>query len=158
MAEFEMGRGQWQQARERLDRAIALQRAFLTATPGDPEARQFLGFHLANRSKVHWALNQPALAIRVARESAAMGQGNPSLLYEAACAMATGVPLVPGDRREALAAESVQMLKAAGAAGWNDAVKTSDAADLRVLRERDDFRRLLAELFDRAFPANPFTR
>jgi hypothetical protein len=37
-------------------------------------------------------------------------------------------------------------------------VKTGRDPDLAPLRERQDFTRLLADLFDRGFPADPFAR
>jgi hypothetical protein len=49
-------------------------------------------------------------------------------------------------------------LREAVRAGWNDAQHTSRDPDLAPLRDRDDFRRLVAELFDRGFPADPFAR
>ena len=41
-------------------------------------------------------------------------------------------------------------------AGWSDAQQTSRDPDLAPLRDRDDFRRPLAEVFDRGFPTDPF--
>jgi hypothetical protein len=49
-------------------------------------------------------------------------------------------------------------LQAAVVAGWSDASHTAHDHDLAPLRERPDYRALLAGLFDRAFPADPFTR
>jgi hypothetical protein len=63
-----------------------------------------------------------------------------------------------GEQRQALAADAVQRLKEAMAAGWNDAGKTNSDPDLAPLRDREDFSRLLADLFDRGFPADPFAR
>ena len=52
-------------------------------------------------------------------------------------------------------------LAKAVAAGYNTpqrlAHMTRDS-DLDALRDRADFRRLLAELFDRGFPKDPFAR
>ena len=62
------------------------------------------------------------------------------------------------DQRPALEAEAVQLLKQAIAAGWSNAQQTSRDPDLAPLRDRDDFRRLLAELFDKGFPADPFAK
>ena len=47
-------------------------------------------------------------------------------------------------------------LRAAVAAGWSNASPVAHDPDLAPLRDRDDFRRLLAELFDRTMPADPF--
>ena len=55
-----------------------------------------------------------------------------------------------------LAAEAVQTLKQAVDAGWTDAQRTNRDNDLASLRHREDFRRLVATLFDSSFPADPF--
>jgi len=64
------------------------------------------------------------------------------------------------ERREgqALAAEAVQVLKQAVTAGWSDAKHMNRNPALYPLHDRADFRRLMAEMFDRGFPANPFAR
>ena len=115
--------------------------------------------------RVHQALNQPteaarvaAEAVRIAKDSAGLAGGNPTELYNVACTLALSIPLTEGEPRQALAAEAVRTLKNAIAAGWSNAQHTSHDPDLDPLRDRDDFRRLLAELFDRTFPADPFAR
>ena len=50
------------------------------------------------------------------------------------------------------------MLRQAIAAGWSNARHTDSDPDLNPLRLREDFRRLLALLFDQGFPADPFAR
>ena len=47
---------------------------------------------------------------------------------------------------------------AAVSAGYADGNGISRDADLIPLHYRDDFHRLVAELLDRAFPADPFAR
>jgi hypothetical protein len=87
-----------------------------------------------------------------------MARENATELYDVACARALCVPLTRGEQQQALATEAVQTLREAVAAGWNDAAKTRRDPDLAPLRDRDDFRLLLAKLFDRGFPADPFAR
>ena len=157
LAAGEMDQGRWRQAQELLDRAIECQRAALAVMPDHPFYQQVFKLHLINLVKVHRALNHPAEALRATRELAALPRGNSSDFYNVACALALTVPLVRGEeQQEALAAEAVQTLKDAMAAGWNNAAKTSSDPDLISLRDRDDFRRLLADLFDRGFPVDPF--
>jgi tetratricopeptide (TPR) repeat protein len=156
MAEIEMDQGRWKEARLGLERAIAHQRAALAAMPGNPFIQGFYRAHLLNLAKVYQALNQPADAVRTARELAAQSIGSATDLYNVACALAPRGALTRDEQKQALAAEAVRTLKEAIAAGWSDAAKTSCAPDLAPLRDRDDFRRLLAELFDRGFPADPF--
>jgi len=54
--------------------------------------------------------------------------------------------------------EAMAALRTAVAAGWSNAPHTARDADLAPLRDRADFRQLLAELFGRGFPADPFAR
>jgi serine/threonine-protein kinase len=156
VAMVEMNQGRWPEARARLERAVEQQRAALAALPGHPVYRRFLRNHLFLLTQVHRALNQPAEAARAAREWAGLVRGNPADLYNVACSLASCATLAQGEARQDLAAEAVAMLRRAIAAGWNDARRTGRDPDLDPLRDRDDFRRLLAELLDRGFPAQPF--
>jgi eukaryotic-like serine/threonine-protein kinase len=108
-------------------------------------------------SKLAVLRSQPAEAVRIAREcAAALVQENSAALHNVARTLALSVPLVQGEQKQAMAAEAVQMLRAAVAAGWSNAQHTDRDPDLASLRDRDDFRRLLTELFDQGFPADPF--
>jgi serine/threonine-protein kinase len=156
LATLEMGQGRWREAQQRLERAIEHQRKALAAMPHHPEYRRFLKNHLGNLWTVHQTLKQPTEAVRAAREWVTLVRGNSADLYKAACALSLTVPLTRGEQRQAIAAEAVQTLRAAVTAGWSKAQHTSRDPDVAPLRDRDDFRRLLAELFDRGFPADPF--
>ena len=156
IAEIEMRQQHFREAREHLERAIEHQRTALAVLPGHPYYQQAVRAHLLNLTKVYHALNQPAQAIRTTQELVALAKESPSELYNVAGALALSIPLVQGEQQQALAAEAVQILKRAITAGWNDAGRTSRDPDLAPLRDRDDFRRLLAELLDRGFPADPF--
>jgi hypothetical protein len=48
------------------------------------------------------------------------------------------------------------VLRTAVAAGWSNAPHTARDPDLTPLRKRPDYQALLAALFDRDFPADPF--
>ena len=63
----------------------------------------------------------------------------------------------PG-QRQSLADAAMTLLRAAMAAGWSDAARTAADPDLAPLRDRPDFRALVAALWDRAMPADPFAR
>jgi serine/threonine-protein kinase len=158
IALIEKNQGRWREARQWLERAIEHQRAALSFVPRHPVYGQFLRNHLSNLTGVHQALNQPAEAIRTAREFATLVRGSPAGLYEAACLLALSVPLTRGEDRQALAAEAVQTLREAVAAGWSDAGHAARDPDLAPLRDHADLHRLMAELFDRGFPADPFAR
>jgi serine/threonine-protein kinase len=156
LAEVEMGQGRWPEARQLLDEAIEHGRKALAAVPRDSFVQLVFRSLLFNLAKAHWALQQPDQAIKAARELAVQARGSPTDLYNVACALALGVPLTRGQEQHALAAEAVLALKEAASAGWNDAAKAVCDSDLAPLRDRDDFCRLLVELFDRGFPANVF--
>jgi serine/threonine-protein kinase len=156
LAEIEIGLGQWQEARRRLDRALALERKALAALPRHPSYQRAIRTHLIDLARVHQALNQPAEAVGVARELAALARGNPKDLYNVACVLALSVPLTHGVEQQALAAEAIRTLQEAIVAGWSDAGQAARDPDLAPLHDRDDFRRMLAQLFDRDFPAHPF--
>jgi hypothetical protein len=88
-------------------------------------------------------------------------------LYNAACFRAVAAGLLraaartpeAGQQAEAEADTAMSWLRKAVAAGYQTpfhvAWMTRDH-DLDALRDRTDFHRLLAELMDRAFPADPF--
>ena len=156
MAEIEMTRGQWTSARDRFERAIALQRAALAVLPGNPLYQFYLKGHLFFQAKTQRALGQTGESLKSARELATLARGNPSELYNAACALASIIPQTGDNERQALAVEAVRTLREAIAAGWKDTAKASRDQDFAALHDRDDFRRAFAQLFDQSFPANPF--
>ena len=163
IAEIEMSQGRWRDAREHLERATERQRGALAAMPHIRLYRERLITTLVDLSKVWRALDKPAEAdrvavevMRVAREGAELAQRNPGDLYSAACGLALCVGPAPPEQRQALADEAAEMLKQAVAAGWNNAQLTNRDPDLASLHDRDDYRSLVAELFDRSFPAEPF--
>ena len=158
IAEIETAQGRWQDAREGLEQAIEHQRLALAAMPNDPSYERSLRSHLLTLASVFQALCQPLEVIRVSRELAEQVRADPTEFYNVACVLALCVPSARGMERQALTALAVQALRKAVAAGWNDAQHTSSDSDLIALHDNDEFRRLLAELFDRGFPADPIAR
>ena len=139
-----------------LDRAVEQQRAAIRSLPRHPVYRRFLRNHLSNLAAVYPALKQPGEAARIAREWGDLVRGDPADLYNVACSLALVVPLAHGEQRQALAAERSRVLKEAVAVGWKDARHTTRDPSLAALHDLDDFQRLLAQMFDRVFPADPF--
>jgi serine/threonine-protein kinase len=70
----------------------------------------------------------------------------PGCRYNQACSLALMVPLAGPDRREALAAKAIEALRQAFAAGYSNAENVRIDPDLDALRDRADFRTLLADV------------
>ncbi len=103
------------------------------------------------------ALDAYRKAQKAARELTTRMAGNPTGLNDAACSLAECIPLAKdAAERDRYANGAMQTLRKAVMAGWSRAWWTMHDPDLFPLHNRDDFRRLLGELFDRGFPANPF--
>ena len=126
--------------------------------PRHPFYQHDLQLTLFDQVKVLQAMNQPAEAVHMTREAAALARGNATDMYNIACLLSLSIPLTRSHEQPALAAEAMQTLRAAVALGWRDARHTARDPDLIPLRALDEYRRVLAELFDRGFPANPFAR
>src|SRR5262249_9493131 len=103
------------------------------------------------------ALGRDQEADEATGELAMLAAGDPGGLYDMACLHSLRVPRAgDADERGRYADEAMKALRAAVAVGWSNANHTANAPDLVPLHDRDDFRGLLAELFDRVFPAEPF--
>jgi len=147
------------EAERAFHRAIERQRIAFEKTPQVMQYRRFLSNHYGHLARTLRAQARADEAAEVARRQRALWQNNAGEFYNVACELAFCVPIARGEaRKRALADEAVTTLRAAVAAGWNDAALTSRDPDLASLHDRDDFRRLLAEMFDRGFPADPFAR
>lgn len=81
---------------------------------------------------------------RAVDAEAEVAEKYPGARYNLACSLALMIPVSEPDRREALAARAVQALRRAFADGYG-ALLANDDDDLNPLRDRDDFRALLAE-------------
>jgi hypothetical protein len=75
-----------------------------------------------------------------------------------ACELSLCLPIVRAEEKESLAAEAMGALRAAVKAGWSNACLTAHDVSLSALRDRADFQKALADLFDRSFPKDPFER
>ena len=121
MAAIEMTMGHWRQAREWLVQAVACHRQAVAAMPDYPKYLGNLRRALGHLIRAYSALDQPAEAIRSARERASIARGEPDELYNVACDLSLGVALAPEGRLRDLADEAMRTLRQAIAAGWNNA-------------------------------------
>jgi tetratricopeptide (TPR) repeat protein len=89
---------------------------------------------------------QPAKAIAAA-DLLAKNAERPDDLYAAACGYALSVPLADSpESTEKYAARAVELLRQAVEQGYRDLAHVKHGADLAALHERDDFRKLVANL------------
>ena len=152
-----MARAHHVEAERAFRRAIDRQHVAIAKGPDMVEFRLNRGSHFIGLIRALRAQGRSDEAALVARQNRAMCQDDPIEHYNAARGLALCVPIIGDDGgSRALAVEAVEALHAAIAAGWTDAARTGSDPDLASLHDRDDFRRLLAELFDRVFPAAPF--
>jgi serine/threonine-protein kinase len=113
-----------------------------------------------------YELNLPAEVETALSEYGKLSPAARAGLYNLACLQARRIKdveegptsLLPDKaaERHPCAENAMFWLRQAVRAGWNDAQRTSRDPDLTPLHHRADFRQLVAELFDRAFPADPF--
>ena len=67
-------------------------------------------------------------------------------LYQAACAFGLCATITEPERKDKLTVRAIALLKQAVAKGFKDAALLKKDARLNVLRQRDDFTQLLAEV------------
>ena len=77
------------------------------------------------------------------------------MLYDVACVYALSAAAAGNDSEQAehYAAQAIDLLRRAAGKGYTDIVNMKRDFDLDALRPRDDFRKLLAELEEKAKPA-----
>jgi serine/threonine protein kinase len=157
--------GRWDEAERNLVESRRLYRAGL-AWP--KHQRQNVELTLEALAGLQRARGQVKESAASCVERRAHLEGDPRGLYDNACDLLRCYALVKptgpdftaaqlGERRS-YADEAMTTLKTAVAEGWANATLTARDPDLAPLRSRDDFRRLVAGLFDKLFPADPFAR
>ena len=168
--------GRHEQAVGVLHEAIARERTCLERDPRTAQYRQWLSNHYMNLGKSLRALGRKEEALAVSRtrfellEQAPSEQRDVGIHYHVTCEMAQIVPMIGRGKPEAelTAAEraerrshadrAIEEFRLALADGFADIPLLVRDEDLDPIRDRDDFRRLLASAMDRVFPAEPFAR
>jgi tetratricopeptide (TPR) repeat protein len=130
--------------------------AALKTNPRNPDYRQFYRNNLRVLIRADAGLGDPAGALQAGRTLRDLSWDPPAHAYDAARMLALCIPIVRSDdqtledERDQQAAfygdEAVKMLRDAVAKGWKNAAHVQKDAALAPLRERDDFKTLLAEL------------
>jgi tetratricopeptide (TPR) repeat protein len=145
------------EARENYDRALALRKRWLEEDPASASDRGSLAALLRRRGLVHLDLGDPAGSAAGTRRALELFAGLPSRQgkqwFETACCHATLAGLagrdgagVSNSEGEQEAARAMVLLRKAVGMNFRggDAYRSEDALD--SLREREDFKKLLAEL------------
>jgi tetratricopeptide (TPR) repeat protein len=149
-------RRQFVAAQAHLAEAQPHHQAALKANPRHPEYRRFYRNNLKALVAAHAGLLNQAGAEWAAAQLRDLGWDPPGNAYDAACALARCILIIQKDdklsKEERANAEqfygdgAMNMLKTAVANGWKNAAHMQNDTDLAALRERDDFKKLIAEL------------
>jgi tetratricopeptide (TPR) repeat protein len=155
--------GKLDEAVRLLQEAVPYHQAALRVNPQHPAYRSFYCNNRWALAGTYLRLGQHAEAAAAAEEYARLAVRPAGDLYPAACYLARCVPLaekdakLPPSRRQELAegyaARAVALLRQAVQKGYNNVPHLKKDPDLDALRQRPDFRELLADLEAKA-PGN----
>jgi serine/threonine-protein kinase len=141
-------------------RAIEQERVAMTKSPAQAPFRVRLRQHYGTLGRSLRALGRSAEAAEAALARRDLSAGDPVALHDAArdLALAAGTPPAAGESADPnLHAElAMEALRESVAAGFSDGPGLASDPGFAPLSTRDDFRRLVLDLLDRAFPAHPF--
>ena len=150
--------GRLEDAVRTLRDAIARQRPMVESAPKITKDRELLDGDYKALANALCALGDTAGAAEAARERASLSPRDPEQLFDIACGFARIVSIESDPaRKTSVADEAMRMLRAAMSAGWSNAAQTARHADLASLAGREDFQHLVGLMFDRIFPAKPFS-
>jgi serine/threonine-protein kinase len=165
LAELAQARKDFAEARRLLEEALPHNRAALQANPRHPNYRENLRETLQTLAEVLLAQGEHAEAVAAADQLAQKPFESAKDRYRAACVLAGCVPLaakdgkLPGARRQELAREyadrAMTVLRQAVTDGYKDAAQLRKEPALDQLRDRDDFKKLLADLDKAPAPPKP---
>jgi tetratricopeptide (TPR) repeat protein len=130
--------------------------AALKANPRNPTYRQFYRNHLNLLTTAHGGLLEQEYAVRTAETRRDMGWDAPADAYDAACVLSQCIPMVAkhdklDDQRRHEATQfygeaAMKLLRDAVSKGYKDVAHMKADPNLNPLRQREDFRMLIAEL------------
>ncbi len=151
-----LGGGHAVEAEAALRESVAVEQAVFLEAPNDPEVRQFLSTSYRLLASALRAEQRGKEASEFAQQFRRLWPRVANEQYNAACELALCVPMVSMPERDAMETEAMEAFRQSIAIGWSDATHTAHDPGLDALRARADFRRLLAEMFDRKFPERVF--
>jgi hypothetical protein len=140
------------QARLVLFQAIDNLKPAVARAPEVTAYRRTLNSHYGLLGEIEWRMSRAAESAAAIRERLKLWPDNASELYTGAGELARAAGVVGLDRaqRDGYLGESVGALRRAVAAGFRDADKMRGDPALELLRGRDDFRAVLAEVEKKA--------
>jgi serine/threonine protein kinase len=148
--------GNWTAAKRLLLEGRPHHLTALKANSRHPGYREFYRRHLAVLTAAYAGLLEPGEAVRTAETSRDLSWDAPGDAYDAACSLSLCVPIVAKhDKLDATQREeaaqfygvaAMKLLREAVNKGFKDVAHIKQDTDLDPLRQRDDFRKLVAEL------------
>jgi serine/threonine-protein kinase len=143
-------------SRRWLEESLPHHEAALLANPRHPEYRENYRGSVFALIQACAGVGDSAAALQMAEKRLKLGWDPASDAYDAACALARCVGIVEKDNQAPTESRdrqtrlygdrAIAMLRDAVAAGYKDHVHMKKDTDLDSLRQRDDFKKLLAEL------------
>jgi eukaryotic-like serine/threonine-protein kinase len=156
IAAFYQGQGNWSAAKRLLLEGRPHHLAALKANPRNRNYIRDYGAHLMLLTQVHAALLEPEGAVRTAEVFRDIGWDPPQDAFLAACWVSQCIPIVAKhdklddkQRQEAVQLYSdatMKLLHAAVSKGFSDLQQLDKDKGFDPLHQRDDFRKLVAEL------------
>jgi tetratricopeptide (TPR) repeat protein len=148
--------GDWAAAKRLLLGSRPHHLAALNANPRHPTYRQFYRTHLGLLTAVHVGLLEQEDALRTAQLCRDLGWNAPADAYDAACFLSRCIPIVANhakldDKQRKGAAQfygdaAMKLLRTAVSKGYKDLPHMKEDTDLDPLRQREDYKKLVAEL------------
>jgi serine/threonine protein kinase len=155
-------RRDFQRAKTYLDHAQPHHEAALKANPQSASYRRFLQNNLIALVQANAGLQDQAAALHAAQKLRDLGWEPRDNAFDAGRALARCIPIVEKEDKSEAAKrraavqfygnQALVMLRAAVARGYQDAQAMKTHSDLDSLRQRDDFKKLLAELTKKSSP------
>jgi serine/threonine protein kinase/tetratricopeptide (TPR) repeat protein len=141
--------GDYRGARRWLDQALPYHQAALKANPREPTYRQFFSNRLFALVESYAGIGDPTAAVKTAEQLRDLGWNPPVHAYKAACSLGLCAQIVASDdpkQARSYADRAMDMLRDAVAKGFRDAARMKQDRFLNALRQREDWRKLLADL------------
>jgi tetratricopeptide (TPR) repeat protein len=161
LGDIDRATGRLDEAREEYGRALAMSEELMKSNPNDREGVLAMANSLRKIGLLEYAAGRFAESAAANRRAIVLYEGVPNLwnlrIFELACCQALQAGMagkdgsgIPADAGPAEAAKAMEVLRKAVAAGYRHLHDLRTDAGLDPLRQRNDFRQLLAKLEEKA--------